>query len=153
MRRAAALRRHSTLPARAAVDDIRESFLSYFESNGHTRVPSASVIARNDPSLLFVNAGASRRSPTSLTDLNHVVLAGMVPFKESFLGREAPPARRATSAQKCIRVGGKHNDLENVGMTARHHSFFEMLGNFSFDAYFKEEAIALAWHYITKVVP
>lgn len=114
-------------------DEIRESFLKYFESKGHTVVKSASIIPENDPTLLFVNAG-------------------MVPFKNVFLGIEKKPYKRATSCQKVFRVSGKHNDLENVGYTPRHHTFFEMLGNFSFGDYFKKEAIEYAWEYITEVL-
>ena len=113
-----------------STNDIRRSFLDYFEKNGHTRVPSAPLVPYNDPTLMFVNAG-------------------MVPFKNVFTGLETRPYSRATSAQKCVRAGGKHNDLDNVGYTARHHTFFEMLGNFSFGDYFKEGAIEFAWRYIT----
>ncbi|MBY0501785.1 MAG: alanine--tRNA ligase [Alphaproteobacteria bacterium] len=111
--------------------DIRSFFLEYFQNRGHTVVPSSSLIPHNDPTLLFTNSG-------------------MVQFKNVFTGQEHLGFTRATSVQKCIRAGGKHNDLENVGHTARHHTFFEMLGNFSFGDYFKEEAIVLSWTLITK---
>src|SRR5213596_4153239 len=113
--------------------EIRTSFLEYFRSKGHTIVPSSPLVPANDPTLLFVNSG-------------------MVQFKDVFLGKEQRPYKRATTAQRSLRAGGKHNDLENVGYTARHHTFFEMLGNFSFGDYFKGEAIDLAWEYLTRVV-
>ncbi len=109
--------------------EIRQAFLSYFKKNGHKILPSSSLIPKNDRSLLFVNAG-------------------MVPFKHYFLGNEQPPAQTLTTSQRCVRAGGKHNDLENVGYTARHHTFFEMLGNFSFGDYFKEQAIRYAWSFL-----
>ncbi|MCW3797457.1 alanine--tRNA ligase [Sphingomonas sp. BN140010] len=114
-----------------STNDIRRSFLDYFERNGHSRQPSAPLVPQNDPTLMFVNAG-------------------MVPFKNVFTGLETRPYSTATSSQKCVRAGGKHNDLDNVGYTARHHTFFEMLGNFSFGDYFKERAITLAWGLLTK---
>ncbi|GAA4403242.1 alanine--tRNA ligase [Quisquiliibacterium transsilvanicum] len=112
--------------------EIREKFLRFFESKGHTIVASSPLVPANDPTLLFTNSG-------------------MVQFKDVFLGKEQRPYRRATSAQRSVRAGGKHNDLENVGYTARHHTFFEMLGNFSFGDYFKREAIAYAWELLTRV--
>ena len=106
--------------------DIRQAFLTYFEQHQHEVVASSSLIPANDPTLLFTNAG-------------------MVQFKDVFLGNETRRYHRATSSQRCVRAGGKHNDLENVGYTARHHTFFEMLGNFSFGDYFKEKAIDFCW--------
>jgi alanyl-tRNA synthetase len=117
--------------ARRSSADVRNTFLEYFRRNGHEVVPSSPLVPANDPTLMFTNAG-------------------MVQFKDVFVGRERRDYARATSSQKCIRISGKHNDLENVGVTARHHTFFEMLGNFSFGDYFKEEAIAFAWELLTK---
>ncbi|BCA62184.1 Alanine--tRNA ligase [Sphingomonas sp. HMP9] len=114
-----------------STNDIRRGFLDYFGSQGHQIVPSAPLVPQNDPTLMFVNAG-------------------MVPFKNVFTGLESRPYSTATSSQKCVRAGGKHNDLDNVGYTARHHTFFEMLGNFSFGDYFKEQAITHAWTLLTK---
>ena len=114
-----------------SLSDIRSGFLEFFRERGHAIVPSSPLVPRNDPTLLFTNAG-------------------MVQFKNVFTGAEKRPYSRATSVQKCVRAGGKHNDLDNVGYTARHHTFFEMLGNFSFGDYFKEEAILFAWDFVTK---
>src|ERR1700752_5107686 len=115
----------------SGVNDIRKSFLDFFARNDHQVVASSSLVPRNDPTLMFTNAG-------------------MVQFKNVFTGLEKRPYSRAVTAQKCVRAGGKHNDLDNVGYTARHHTFFEMLGNFSFGDYFKERAIELAWRLITE---
>ena len=115
----------------SGVNEIRSTFLDYFRKNGHEVVPSSPLVPRNDPTLMFTNAG-------------------MVQFKNVFTGLESRPYSTAATAQKCVRAGGKHNDLDNVGYTARHHTFFEMLGNFSFGDYFKERAIELAWNLITK---
>src|SRR5512143_216856 len=112
--------------------EIRSSFLEYFRRNGHTIVASSSLVPGDDPTLLFTNAGMNQ-------------------FKDVFLGREKRRYTRATSSQKCMRVSGKHNDLDNVGPSLRHHTFFEMLGNFSFGDYFKSEAIELAWRALTDV--
>ncbi|MDU6671433.1 MAG: alanine--tRNA ligase, partial [Bradyrhizobium sp.] len=115
----------------SGVNEIRSTFLNFFAANGHEIVPSSPLVPRNDPTLMFTNAG-------------------MVQFKNVFTGVEKRPYHRATTSQKCVRAGGKHNDLDNVGYTARHHTFFEMLGNFSFGDYFKENAIELAWKLVTK---
>ncbi|MEH6950863.1 alanine--tRNA ligase [Nitrobacter sp. NHB1] len=115
----------------SGVNDIRSAFLNYFAANGHQIVPSSPLVPRNDPTLMFTNAG-------------------MVQFKNVFTGVEKRPYQRATTSQKCVRAGGKHNDLDNVGYTARHHTFFEMLGNFSFGDYFKDRAIELAWKLVTE---
>ena len=114
----------------SGVNDIRSNFLAYFAREGHEIVPSSPLVPRNDPTLMFTNAG-------------------MVQFKNVFTGLEKRPYVRATTSQKCVRAGGKHNDLDNVGYTVRHHTFFEMLGNFSFGDYFKKDAIAFAWELVT----
>ena len=114
-------------------NDLRKKFLKYFEDKKHIQVKSYSLVPHNDPSLLFTNAG-------------------MVQFKNIFLGQEIHAYKKAVSVQKCVRAGGKHNDLEMVGRTARHHTFFEMLGNFSFGDYFKNDAIKYGWDFLTNVV-
>src|SRR5262245_29762371 len=111
-------------------NEIRRSFLEYFKKNGHRVVPSSPLVPGDDPTLLFTNAGMNQ-------------------FKDVFLGLDKRDYARAASAQKCVRAGGKHNDLENVGYTARHHTFFEMLGNFSFGDYFKQDALKYAWEFLT----
>ena len=113
--------------------DVRRAFLEFFRERGHTVVSSSSLVPGNDPTLLFTNAG-------------------MVQFKDCFLGKDKRDYVRATTSQKCVRAGGKHNDLENVGYTARHHTFFEMLGNFSFGDYFKKDAIQYGWDFVTKTL-
>ena len=113
--------------------DLRNAFLAFYESKGHRIVPSSSLVPSNDQTLLFTNAGMNQ-------------------FKDPLLGKSDPGYTRATSAQRCVRAGGKHNDLENVGYTARHHTFFEMMGNFSFGDYFKEETITWAWEFATDTV-
>src|SRR5215470_12062428 len=112
--------------------DVRRAFLEFFRSKGHEVVASSSLVPSNDPTLLFTNAG-------------------MVQFKDVFTGAEQRGYKRATTSQKCVRAGGKHNDLDEVGRTPRHHTFFEMLGNFSFGDYFKDNAIAWAWELLTEV--
>ena len=114
----------------SGVNEIRSAFLDYFAKHDHEVVPSSPLVPRNDPTLMFTNAG-------------------MVQFKNVFTGVEKRPYSRAATSQKCVRAGGKHNDLDNVGYTARHHTFFEMLGNFSFGDYFKDVAIELAWNLVT----
>ncbi|HLB57451.1 MAG TPA: alanine--tRNA ligase-related protein, partial [Gammaproteobacteria bacterium] len=116
-----------------SANQIRHLFLEYFREQHHEIVKSSSLVPSNDPTLLFTNAG-------------------MVQFKDVFLGNEKRPYQRAASSQRCVRAGGKHNDLENVGYTARHHTFFEMLGNFSFGDYFKQDAIRFAWEFLTRVL-
>ncbi|MFN8752960.1 MAG: alanine--tRNA ligase-related protein, partial [Betaproteobacteria bacterium] len=113
------------------LSEIRRRFLDYFHRQGHMVVASSPLVPGNDPTLLFTNAG-------------------MVQFKDVFLGQDRRAYSRATTSQRCVRAGGKHNDLENVGYTARHHTFFEMLGNFSFGDYFKREAIEFAWEFLTR---
>lgn len=114
-----------------STNQIRTKFLDYFAANGHEIIASSPLIPHNDPTLMFTNAGMNQ-------------------FKNYFTGVETPKFKRAATSQKCVRAGGKHNDLDNVGFTARHHTFFEMLGNFSFGDYFKEEAIFYAWNFLTK---
>ena len=114
-------------------NQVRNTFIEYFKEQGHSHVSSSSLVPDNDPTLMFANSG-------------------MVQFKNVFTGLEQRDYTRATTSQKCVRAGGKHNDLENVGFTTRHHTFFEMLGNFSFGDYFKEEAIYFAWDLITKKI-
>src|SRR5438093_12478561 len=114
-----------------SADEIRAAFLAFFASRGHRVVRSSSLVPESDPTLLFANAGMNQ-------------------FKDVFLGKEKRDYARAASSQKCVRAGGKHNDLENVGQTARHHTFFEMLGNFSFGDYFKKDAIEFAWQLLTR---
>src|SRR5215469_3631066 len=111
--------------------DLRSGFLEFFRGQSHIVVPSSSLVPANDPTLLFTNSG-------------------MVQFKDVFLGKDTRDYLRAATAQRCVRAGGKHNDLENVGYTARHHTFFEMLGNFSFGDYFKRDAIRFAWEFLTR---
>ena len=114
-------------------DQVRSAFISYFKKNGHSVQPSSRLIPENDPTILFTNAGMNQ-------------------FKDCFLGTDKRSYTRAATSQKCLRISGKHNDLENVGRTARHHTFFEMLGNFSFGDYFKPDAITFAWEFITQVL-
>src|SRR6188768_929030 len=124
-------RREGTIIVRMTAKEIRQGFLDYFARHGHRVVRSSSLVPADDPTLLFTNAGMNQ-------------------FKDVFLGKERRDYVRATTVQKCMRVSGKHNDLDNVGPSLRHHTFFEMLGNFSFGDYFKHDAIALAWELLTK---
>src|SRR5919109_813715 len=119
--------------SRQSAKELRQAFLRYFGERGHTAVASSPLIPQADPTLLFTNAGMNQ-------------------FKGIFLGEETRPYTRAVTVQKCMRAGGKHNDLENVGYTGRHHTFFEMLGNFSFGDYFKKEAIQFGWEFLVQVV-
>src|SRR5882762_6766312 len=119
-------------PSRVTSEQVRRRFLDYFKSQGHEEVASSSLVPGNDPTLLFTNAGMNQ-------------------FKDVFTGQARLAFSRATSSQKCVRAGGKHNDLDNVGRTARHHTFFEMLGNFSFGDYFKKDAVAFAYELLTSV--
>ena len=123
---------HDGAGAEVPADQIRQAFLDFFASKGHQVVASSSLVPHGDPTLLFTNAGMNQ-------------------FKDVFLGFDKRAYTRAATAQKCVRAGGKHNDLENVGYTARHHTFFEMLGNFSFGDYFKRDAITFAWELLTEV--
>src|ERR1043165_10108735 len=116
-----------------STQELRQAFIRYFEQHGHQAVPSSALIPQADPPLLFTNAGMNQ-------------------FKQVFLGEETRVYKRAVTVQKCLRAGGKHNDLENVGYTRRHHTFFELLGNFSFGDYFKEDAIGFGWEFLTKTV-
>src|SRR5512141_1174811 len=116
-----------------SAQELRQAFIRYFEQHGHQAVPSSALIPQADPTLLFTNAGMNQ-------------------FKRVFLGEDSRAYKRAVTVQKCVRAGGKHNDLDNVGYTARHHTFFEMLGNFSFGDYFKEDAIKFGWELSTKVL-
>ncbi len=122
----------SATPAQFSVADIRKTFLDFYAAKGHTVVPSSSLVPGNDPTLMFTNSG-------------------MVQFKDVFLGLDKRPYVRAASVQACLRAGGKHNDLENVGYTARHHTFFEMMGNWSFGDYFKRDSLKWGWELLTKV--
>ena len=122
-----------SVPGNISTSDVRDQFLQFFKENGHEIVASSSLVPGNDKTLLFTNAG-------------------MVQFKDVFTGDDVRDYKRATTSQRCVRAGGKHNDLDNVGYTARHHTFFEMLGNFSFGDYFKSDAIDYAWRFLTEVL-